>query len=98
MALRSAAICVTAGFYSERRRMGNTAGVVQGARGVLAVVHFKRLCRERKQVHESIQTLPEGERLFAEAKIKPILDEIFNNEIANLKTEKRRWSRPRELG
>lgn len=61
--------------------------------GINLAVH--RLRRERDRVRAAVQMLPEGERLFAETQIEPILDDIFNQEIASLLTAKRRWSGPR---
>lgn len=53
-----------------------------------------RLRWERDCVRSAVRTLPEDERLFAEAQIESILD-IFNKEIASLLATKRRWSGPR---
>lgn len=51
-----------------------------------------RLRLERDRVRKAIQMLPETERLFAETQIKPILDSIFNEKIAELLAAKRRYS------
>ncbi len=48
----------------------------------------------RDEVQKAISGLSESEQLFAEAQIKPILDEVFNSEIAALLDVKRRHAKP----
>jgi len=63
--------------------------------GVITQVNLTihRLRAEREKVRAMVTSLPEKERLFAEGQIEPILDEVFNGEIAELKAVKRRQSK-----
>jgi hypothetical protein len=55
---------------------------------------IRRLRSEREEVRVAVFGLPDDEKLFAEAQIEPVLDEVFNAEIAALKAVKRVKSRP----
>jgi hypothetical protein len=71
------------------RRFDERAEVINR---INSVVH--RLRAEREKVRATVTFLPEQERLFAEFQIEPLLDEVFNREIAGLLAVKRRHSTP----
>lgn len=53
-----------------------------------------RLRAERDQIRQALETLPPRERTFARIELEPLLDELFNAEIASLRSRKRRAATP----
>ena len=49
---------------------------------------------ERHSLFEELGKLPVKERMHAELNLKPLIDRMFNEEIARFRAEKRRHSKP----
>lgn len=57
-------------------------------------LQLQRIKRGRDALRESVQGLPEKERIFAQVQIEEVVEQIFTEEIAALKARKRKLSRP----
>lgn len=71
------------------------AGQVRTAAIYTINVELSKIKRQRDLLRQTVQALPDKERLFAEVQIEALVDKIFANEIAGLKERKRTLSRPR---
>jgi len=55
---------------------------------------LQKMKRDHDCLEQAVQALPEKERLFAEQQIESVVDKLYTNEMAALRHEKRKLSRP----
>ncbi len=80
----------------QARRAQADASFSKRSEGVGVITRaMTALKRQREQLREGIAALPEDVRLDAEHLLMPLIQDVFDMEIARLRSAKRRLSRQR---
>lgn len=79
------------------RRHDEKSGKVLSEAIIQVNIKLQQMKEQRKLLRQTVQALPDKERIFAEVQIEAIVDKIYAEDIAGLKERKRALSRPAEF-